>query len=328
MKRSGVIRLVALVCLMAAAIAPGVAAQERLSIVTGGTGGVYYPYGGGLADLLSDELPDYAFTAEATAASVDNMYLIDSGDAALAFVLSDTAYDAAQGNAPFEEPIDAVSLVTLYNNFTHVVVNPDADISSLEDLAGKNVSTGSPGSGTEVIALRMLEVAGLSADDINQEQLGAAESAAAYKDGKIDAFFWSGGLPTSAVTDLGATPNLSYALLDTGSYVDAMREQFGTFYTVDTIPAGTYPGQDADIQTVVVPNVLVARADMDDQLAYDIVKTMFENKDRLVQVHSAAENLNLDTAMSSEALPYHPGAMRYFEEQGAGTGAAEATPAG
>jgi TRAP transporter TAXI family solute receptor len=327
MKRSGILRLVALLGLMAVLIVPGVAAQERLSIATGGTGGVYYPYGGGLAELLSDELPDYDFTAEATSASVDNMYLIGDGDADLAFVLADTAYDAGQGNDPFDEPIDAMALVTLYNNFTHVVVNPDAGIESLEDLAGKSVSTGSPGSGTEVIALRMLEVAGLSADDIDQEQLGASESAAAYKDGKIDAFFWSGGLPTSSVTDLGATPNLSYALLDTGSYVDAMREQFGAFYSVDTIPAGTYPGQDTDIETVVVPNVLVVNADMDDQLAYDIVKTMFENKDKLVQVHSAAENLNLDTAMSAEALPYHPGAVRYFEEQGVGA-SPEATPAG
>jgi TRAP transporter TAXI family solute receptor len=327
MKRSGILRLVALLGLMAVLIVPGVAAQERLSIATGGTGGVYYPYGGGLAELLSDELPDYDFTAEATSASVDNMYLIGDGDADLAFVLADTAYDAGQGNDPFDEPIDAMALVTLYNNFTHVVVNPDAGIESLEDLAGKWVSTGSPGSGTEGIALRMLEVAGLSADDIDQEQLGASESAAAYKDGKIDAFFWSGGLPTSSVTDLGATPNLSYALLDTGSYVDAMREQFGAFYSVDTIPAGTYPGQDTDIETVVVPNVLVVNADMDDQLAYDIVKTMFENKDKLVQVHSAAENLNLDTAMSAEALPYHPGAVRYFEEQGVGA-SPEATPAG
>jgi TRAP transporter TAXI family solute receptor len=328
MKRSGIVRLVALLGLMAMVIAPGVAAQERLAIATGGTGGVYYPYGGGLAELLTDQLPGYEFTAEATSASVDNMLLIDSGDDALAFVLADTAYAAAQGEDPFEEPIDAMALVTLYNNFTHVVVNPDAGIESLEDLAGKTVSTGSPGSGTEVIALRMLEVAGITTDDFSQEQLGASESAGAYKDGKIDAFFWSGGLPTSSVTDLGATPNLSYKLLDTSAYVDAMREQFGNFYTVDTIPAGTYPGQDEDIQTVVVPNLLVVRADMDDQLAYDIVKTMFENKDKLVQVHSAAENLNLDTAMSAEALPYHPGAMRYFEEQGAGAASPEATPAG
>jgi TRAP transporter TAXI family solute receptor len=329
MNRSGVVRLVALLGLMALVIAPGVAAQERLAIATGGTGGVYYPYGGGLAELLTDELPDYEFTAEATSASVDNMYLIESGDDALAFVLSDTAYDAYHGNAPFEEPIDARALVTLYNNFTQVVVNPDAGIASVEDLAGKNVSTGSPGSGTEVIALRILEAAGLSADDIKQEQLGAGESAAAFKDGKIDAYFWSGGLPTSSITDLGATPNISYALLDTSAYVDALKEKYGPFYSVDTIPAGTYPKQDADIATIVVPNLLVAPADMDDQLAYDIVRIMFENKDKLVQVHAEANHLTLETAMASQALPYHPGALRYFEEQGVTAGASpEATPAG
>jgi hypothetical protein len=329
MKRSGLVRLVALLAVMAAVIAPGVAAQERMSIATGGTGGVYYPYGGGLAQLLSDNLDGYEFTAEVTSASVDNMFLIDSGDANLAFVLSDTAYDAAQGNDPFEEPIDAMSLVTLYNNFTQVVVNPDAGIESIEDLAGKSVSTGSPGSGTEVIALRILEVAGVAVEDIEQEQLGAAESADAFKDGQIDAFFWSGGLPTSAITDLGATPNISYSLLETGSYVDGMREQFGEFYDVATIPAETYPGQTEDVESIVVPNVLVVHADMDEQLAYDIVRVMFENKDQLVAVHSAANDLTLETAMSSTALPYHPGAMRYFEEQGAGAGASpEATPAG
>ena len=156
MKRSGLFRLVLLLGVMLMLIAPGVAAQERMSIATGGTGGVYYPYGGGLAELLSDELDGYDFTAEVTAASVDNMLLIDSGDVDLAFVLSDTAFDAAQGNAPFEEAVDARSLVTLYNNFTQIVVNPDSGIESLEDLAGKTVSTGSPGSGTEVIALRLL----------------------------------------------------------------------------------------------------------------------------------------------------------------------------
>jgi TRAP transporter TAXI family solute receptor len=326
MKRSGWFRLLALIAVMTVLIAPGVAAQERMSIATGGTGGVYYPYGGGLAQLLSDNLEGYEFTAEVTSASVDNMYLIDSGDADLAFVLSDTAYDAAQGNDPFEEPIDAMSLVTLYNNFTQVVVNPDAGIESIEDLAGKSVSTGSPGSGTEVIALRILEVAGVSVDDIQQEQLGAAESVDAFKDGQIDAFFWSGGLPTAAITDLGATPNISYALLETGSYVDGMREQFGEFYDVATIPADTYPGQSEDVESIVVPNVLVVHADMDEQLAYDIVRVMFENKDQLVAVHSAANELSLDTAMSSQALPYHPGAVRYFEEQGAGA-SPEATPA-
>ena len=324
--RTLMLRIAILFGALAVISAPAALAQERLSIATGGTGGVYYPYGGGLAQLLSDELPDYSFTAEVTAASVDNMFLIDQGDAALAFVLSDTAYDAAQANEPFEEEVNAQSLLTLYNNFTQVVVNPDAGIESLEDLADKTVSTGSPGSGTEVIAVRLLEVAGVTTDDFQQEQLGAAESAGAFKDGRIDAFFWSGGLPTSAITDLGATPNIDWALLDTSEHLDGMQEQFGQFYAVDTIPAETYPGQTEAIDTIVVPNVLVVHADMDEQLAYDIVRIMFENQDQLVSVHSAASFLSLDTAMSSQALEYHPGAVRYFEEQGAG-GAAAATPA-
>ena len=321
MRRTGLFRLMLLLGMMVTLIAPGVAAQERMSIATGGTGGVYYPYGGGLAELLSNELDGYDFTAEVTAASVDNMLLIDSQDVDIAFVLSDTAYDAAHGNAPFESEVDARSLVTLYNNYTQIVVNPDAGIESLEDLAGKRVSTGSPGSGTEVIALRLLEVAGVTPDDFEQEQLGAAESAGAFKDGRIDAFFWSGGLPTSAITDVGATPNISYELLSHGEYLDGMREQFGEFYDVATIPAETYPGQTEDVESIVVPNVLVVHADMDEQLAYDIVRVMFENKDQLVAVHPAANDLSLDMAMASTALEYHPGAVRYFEEQGVGGGA-------
>lgn len=331
MLRSRLFRLTLLFGVLLAVAAPSVYAQERLSIATGGTGGVYYPYGGGLANLLSEELPDYSFTAEVTAASVDNMILIGNGDAALAFVLADTAYDAAQGNAPFEEPIDAQALVTLYNNFTQIVVNPDAGIESLEDLAGTRVSTGSPGSGTEIIALRLMEVAGVSVEDIDQEQLGAAESADAFRDGQIDAFFWSGGLPTAAITDLAASPNINMALLPHGEAVDGLTETYGEFYSTDTIPAETYPGQDEDVEVVVVPNVLVVNADMDEQLAYDVVRVMFENKDDLVAVHPEANNLTLENATSSAALEYHPGALRYLEEQGAGASPAaspEATPAG
>src|SRR5690242_19545166 len=142
--------------------APAASAQStRLSIATGGTGGVYYPYGGALANLLSDNLEDAEVTADETSASVDNMYLIDMQDADIAFVLADTAYDAVNGNDPFEAPINGVALATLYNNYTQIVVNNDAGITSIADLAGKRVSVGSPGSGTEVIANRILEVSGI-----------------------------------------------------------------------------------------------------------------------------------------------------------------------
>ena len=324
--------IVALIALMLL-VGPAAAAQSnRLSIATGGTGGVYYPYGGALANVLSEALPDTEVTAEVTSASVDNMYLIDDHSADLAFVLSDTAYDAAQGNPPFEEPIDARALVTLYDNYTQIVASGDSGIATVEDLRGKRVSVGSPGSGTEVIALRILEAAGINPDeDIQREQLSVAESANAIKDGKIDAFFWSGGLPTGAITDLGATPNVTMKLIPSAEYVDALRESHGAFYNTATIPADTYPGQTEDVEVITVPNVLVVHADMDEQLAYDIVKAMFDNKDALVAAHPEAQNLRLETALSSTALEYHPGALRYFEEQGVTPGmtaspAAAATP--
>ncbi len=316
---------------------PSAAAQDRKTIATGGTGGVYYPYGGSLASVLSNEVPDTEWTAEETSASVDNMYLIESGDADLAFVLSDTAYDAGQGNAPFEAPIEAFSLLTLYNNYTHIVVNADAGIATVEDLAGKKVSVGSPGSGTEVIALRILEAAGVGEDDLSREQLGAGESAGAMKDGLIDAFFWSGGLPTAAVVDLTATPNLNVAFLASDQYLDQLKEAHGEFYQVANIPAGTYgDGQAEDIPVVVVPNVLVASGEMDEQMAYDITKAIFENQDTLIAAAPSAAELTLGSAQCSQALPYHPGALKYLEEQGIAEGTCEvgggatpeATPAG
>lgn len=316
--------------------APSVAAQDRYTIATGGTGGVYYPYGGALASILSNDVADTDWSAEETSASVDNMYLIESGDADLAFVLADTAFDAGQGNDPFEAAVEASTIVTLYNNFTHLVVNGDAGITTVEDLAGKKVSVGSPGSGTEVIALRLLEAAGLTADDLSTEQLGAGESAGAMKDGLIDAFFWSGGLPTAAVIDLGATPNLNIGFVATDSYLDYLVENYGSFYAIADIPAGTYgESQSENVPVVVVANVLVAPADMDEELAYNITKAIFDNQDSLIAAAPSAAELTLGNAQCSQALPYHAGAVKYLEEQGiaAGTcevsgGTPEATPEG
>jgi TRAP transporter TAXI family solute receptor len=304
-------------------------AQTRLSIATGGTGGVYYPYGGGLANILSDNLEDVQVTAEVTAASVDNMLLIESGEADMAFVLGDTAYDAVQGNEPFEDPIDAASLATLYNNYTHLVTTDGSGINSVADLQGKRVSTGSPGSGTEVIANRLLEAAGLDPEeDIERDQLGASESAGAIKDRRIDAYFWSGGLPTGSITDLGATPNIDLKLVSNAELVSDLQETYGEFYSTAEIPAGTYPGQDEAVDVIVVPNVLVVSADFDDELAYDILTVMFEHQEELVAVHPEANNLTLENASSNSPIPYHPAAIRFYEEHGAEVGGTPAaTPA-
>jgi TRAP transporter TAXI family solute receptor len=329
------VNVVLAVLAMMLVVAPSASAQDRYTIATGGTGGVYYRYGGALASVLSDAIEDADFTAEVTAASVDNMFLIDSGDADLAFVLSDTAFDAAQGNAPFEAPIEASSLVTLYDNYTQLVVRGESGIETLADLAGKSVSVGAPGSGTEVIALRILEAVGINPDeDITREQLGVAESAGAMRDGRLDAFFWSGGLPTAAITDLAATPNISIKLLSSEEVLGTLAETYGPFYGTGVIPAGTYPGQDADVSVITVPNVLVVRADMDEQLAYDITRAMFEHQEELAAAHPEARNLSLGRAFCSQALPYHPGAVRYLTEQGVAEGTCsigaatpEATPA-
>ncbi len=309
--------------------APGASTQERLSIATGGTGGVYYPYGGALANLISEYVEDVDVTAEVTSASVDNMILIGDRDADLAFVLADTAADAAAGNEPFEEAVPAQSLATLYDNYTHVVTTQESGINTIADLRGKRVSTGAAGSGTEVIANRLLEAAGLNPDeDIEREQLGASESANAVRDGNIDAFFWSGGLPTAAVTDLGATPNVSLKLIPNGEFADELQETYGAFYGTATIPGGTYPGQDQDLDVVVVPNVLVVHEEFDEELAYNIVRAMFEHQADLVAAHPAAQDLTLENAVRNSPLPYHPGALRYYQEQGVspGAGASPATP--
>jgi TRAP transporter TAXI family solute receptor len=308
------------------------AQSTRLSIATGGTGGVYYPYGGALANLLSDDekgLPDAEVTAEETSASVDNMYLIDSQDADIAFVLADTAWDATQGNDPFEEPINGVALATLYNNYTQIVVKADSGIASIADLAGKRVSVGSPGSGTEVIANRILEASGIDPKEgIEVENLGAAESADAMKDGNIDAFFWSGGLPTSAITDLAATANMQIALLPHPEVLGALQETYGAFYNIATIPADTYPGQTEDVEVVIVPNILVVNGEMDEQLAYDITRILFEGQADLAAAHPAANELTLENATKNSPIPYHPGAIRYYEEQGVTPGGTpEASPA-
>jgi len=329
MARSRISGIFAVLLLLSLLFAPLANAQAtRLSIATGGTGGVYFPYGGALANLLSSELEDTEVTAEVTSASVDNMYLIESQDADIAFVLGDTAWDATQANEPFENEINGVALAALYDNFTQIVVRGDAGIASVADLAGMRVSVGSPGSGTEVIANRMLEVSGIDPESgIEVERLGVAESADAIRDGNIDAFFWSGGLPTAAITDLGATPNLEISILPHGELAEPLGEAYGDFYNTATIPAETYPGQTEDVEVVVVPNVLVVNGEMDEELAYNILRVMFDGQAELAAAHPAANELSLEYATQNSPIPFHPGAIRYFEEQGVTPGGTpEATP--
>lgn len=290
-----------------------------LSIATGGTGGVYYPYGGGIAKILNDSLPNVRATAEVTAASVDNLKLIREGRADIAFTLADTLADAVAGKGAFDgRPATAASIAVLYSNYTHLVVLAWSGIRAVSDLRGKTVSTGSPGSGTEVIAFRVLRAAGLDPDnDVIKQGLGVSESAEALKDGKVDAFFWSGGLPTAAVQDLSHTPRIIIRLLPTRSLLPTLNREHGDLYFPLEVPAGTYPGVDAPVPVVGVANVLVVNRAMPDDLVYNITKTLFEKQLELAAIHPEARNLSLRSATKGSPAAFHPGAIRYYREQGA-----------
>ena len=268
--------------------------------------------------MLTKALPGVEATAEVTSASVDNIKLIGAGKADIAFTLADTASDGFNGVGKFKEKVPIRALAVLYANKSQWVTVESTGIAKMQDLKGKRIGTGAPGSGTEVIALRILEAYGIDPDkDVRREKLSVAESVNALKDRKIDAFFWSGGVPTAAVTDLAATPGLKIRLLDHADAIPNLVKKYGSLYVKGVIPAKSYPGQEKDVQVADVWNLLVVNASMDEKLAHDVTKAIFERKADLAAVHS--EGGNIDLAKQHEVgspVPFHPGAARYFAEKG------------
>jgi hypothetical protein len=200
----------------------------------------------------------------------------------------------------------------------HVVTITSTGIKKMADLKGKRVSTGSGGSATEVMAFRVIEAAGLDKDrDMTRERLGVAESVNALKDRKIDAFFWVGGLPTAAVTDLANTPGVKIQMIDHADLVPAMNRKYGDLYVKDVIGKDVYKGMEADNHQATVMNLLVAHQNMDDKTAYDIVKTIFDKRDELIRAHKEAANIKLENQKTeASSIPWHPGAVKYFAEHG------------
>ena len=295
------------------------ALAQNMSIGTGGTGGVYYPLGGGMAAVLSKYVDGMQATAEVTGGSVANLQLVATGKPYLAMTMADAGLDALKGQDKFKgKPVPVRTLLIMYPNRMHVVTIEGTGIKSMKDLKGKRVSTGSGGSATEVMAFRVIEAAGLDKDrDLKRERLGVAESVNALKDRKIDAFFWVGGLPTAAVTDLANTPGITIKMVDHADLVAKMNKKYGNLYVQDVIPKSTYHGMDKDNHQATVMNLLVAHKDMDDKTAYNIVKAVFEHKDDLVRVHKEAENFKLENQkQAATPIPFHPGAMKYYAEKG------------
>ena len=308
-----IVRIVAL-CAMAS-----VAHAQNISIATGGTGGVYYPLGGGMAAVLSKYVQGMQATAEVTGGSVANLQLIGTGKPYIAMTMADAGQDALKGEDKFTgKPVPVRTLMVMYPNRMHVVSIEGTGITKMADMKGKRVSTGSGGSATEVFAFRVIEAAGLDKDkDMKRERLGVAESVNALKDRKIDAFFWVGGLPTAGVTDLANSPGVKIKMIDIAHLVPIMAKKYGNIYIKDVIPQRMYKGMEADNQAATVTNLMAVHQNMDDKTAYTITKTLFENVVDLVRVHAEAVNIKLENQKTeASSIPWHPGAIKYLAERG------------
>ena len=311
-------RIVHFISALAIAASSTVMAQN-ISIATGGTGGVYYPMGGGLANILSKHVAGMQATAEVTGGSVDNLNLIGSGKPYVAFSMVDAALDAAKGQEKFTgRKVDVKTFLLLYPNRMHVVTTEATGIKTMADLKGRRISAGSPGSATEIMAFRLMEGAGIDPQkDVTRERLSVAESANALKDKKIDAFFWVGGLPTAAVTDLASTPGTKIRMIDHADAVAAMNKKWGNLYYADVIPKATYSGMAVDNKMASVANILVVNSNMPDEQAYKIVKAVFDHQKDLIAVHQEYSNVKISAQKNvATSVPFHPGAEKYIREKG------------
>lgn len=308
--------LIASAALVALSFAAPAAAQTQLSIATGGTGGTYYPVGGGLAEIVNNHVEGYSATAEVTGASVENMGLIATGDADLAIALADTVAQAYNGTGTFEgQQLEMVrGLASLYANMVHIVALESSGITTLADLKGKRVSIGAPGSGTEVNTAAILEANGISYDDIDEQRLNFNETADALSNGDIDAGFWSVGAPTSSILNLATTQDIVIIALTDDELAAAMDAD--ETFAKTTLPANSYNGMTEDLTVLGIPNVLVVSSEMSDDLAYGLTKAMFENIAELQAVHPAANETTVEFTMEATPVPLHPGALRYYDEVG------------
>jgi TRAP transporter TAXI family solute receptor len=293
------------------------ASGGRLTIATGNTTGVYYILGGGLASVISDELPGYKATAEATKASKENVERVVAGQNDIAFSLADTAADAVKGEHSFDAKQPVKALMRIYNNTTHVLVRANSGIKSIKDMKGKSISTGSPNSGTELIATRLLEANDLAVTDVKQKKASLPETVEGMKDGSIVGMFWSGGLPTAGVKDLFASMGNKVTFLPLEAELPKLQAKYGDAYLPGAVPPSAYGTGGAEVNTILVPNVLLVSDKMDDELAGKLVKLIFDKQKELAAVHKEAGNISLDNAAETGDIPLHPGAKKALADLGA-----------
>jgi hypothetical protein len=293
------------------------AAPTFINILTGGTSGVYYPIGVGLSQLYSTGIDGAKTSVQATKASVENLNLLQSGRGELALALGDSVADAWNGveDAGFKAPLKKLRAIAgTYPNYIQIVANKESGITSLADLKGKRISVGAPKSGTELNARAIFAAAGLSYEDMGKvEFLPYAESVELIKNRQLDATLQSSGLGMAAIRDLAATLPINFVAIP----AEVTANIDNPAYQAAAIPAGTYDGQDVDIATVAIQNILVSHEEVSEEVAYQMTKLMFDNLERLGNAHSAAKDIKLESAAKNLPIPLHPGAERFYKEVGA-----------
>jgi TRAP transporter TAXI family solute receptor len=299
-------------------------ARRRLSIATGQVGGTYYVLGAGMAKVIGDHVPNVRVTAEMTVASVDNLKFLRAGQADLGLTVGVSLADAYRGTDAFRDlgPAPVRALARLYDQPTHLVTLARHGIARVAGLRGRVVSVQAPGSGTEVIARRMLEAAGLDPErDLACERLGPAQSVDALRDGKLDAFFFSGGVPTPSILELATVAGGEMRLVPSDDLLPALHARHGPgLFPRVVIPAGGYPGLAADVPTVGNATLLAVDAAMAEPLAYEITRALFEHVEELAAIHPVARALDVARAAAGTPVPFHPGAVRYYRERGVAAG--------
>lgn len=315
MRSRSSIRALALVSALAASAA-AFAAPTFINILTGGTSGVYYPIGVGLSQIYGSGIEGAKTSVQATKASVENLNLLQAGRGELALALGDSVSDAWAGveEAGFKAPLKKLrAIAATYPNYIQIVASKESGIKTLADLKGKRISVGAPKSGTELNARAIFEAAGLSYKDMGKvEFLPYAESVELIKNRQLDATLQSSGLGMAAIRDLAATMPISFVEVP----AEVTAKVGNAAYQPAVIPAKTYDGQDVDVATVAITNILVTHEGVSDELAYQMTKLMFDNLGRLANSHAAAKDIKLETAAQNLPIPLHPGAERFYKEAG------------
>lgn len=309
------VKALAAVALATSAVAAS-AAPQFINIVTGGTSGVYYPLGVAMSQVIGKAIPDAKTSVQSTKASVENTNLLQAGRGEIGFALADAIADAWAGNeeAGFKAPLTKLrAIAAIYPNYIHLVASADSGIKTLADLKGKRISVGAPKSGNELNARAILTAAGLQYSDFSRvEYLPFGESVELMKNRQIDVTILSGGLGVSAIRDLTASINVVFVPIP----AEVVGKIGNAAYQTGTVPAKTYTGQDGDLQTVAIRNVLFTHVGVPDEVVHTITQSIFDNLEYLVNAHSAARGIIREQATSGLPVPLHPGAERYYREAG------------